>query len=253
MPPTTTEEAKDCIGAFDVAAVPHDLWPLVFAFLPPGDVVLTVPRVSKVLAAAAAPHAADVRAGVAAMQDRALQAVPVKHKSFPVPLWALQEAWPQLTGEQRMLAATRAAFHGDLAALRWALPQLYSDDMLCCAAAAAGGQLEVLQWARAQQPPCPWDERTCWAAAEGGHLNVLQWARAQEPPCPWDAWTCFAAAKGDHLAVLQWARAQQPPCPWSVRACYALASLAATATATATAEWIHAQIRAQAALESIGF
>jgi hypothetical protein len=28
----------------------------------------------------------------------------------------------------------------------------------CCALAAKGGHLEALQWARAQEPPCPWSE-----------------------------------------------------------------------------------------------
>ena len=51
-----------------------------------------------------------------------------------------------------------------------------------CMFAARSGQLEVLQWARANG--CPWDRWTCTAAAKGGHLEVLQWARANG--CPWD-------------------------------------------------------------------
>jgi hypothetical protein len=62
----------------------------------------------------------------------------------------------------------------------------------------------VLQWARAQQPPCPWDKETCEAAADGGHLAVLQWARAQEPPCPWDAKRCCR----NDAATKEWVRAQ---------------------------------------------
>ena len=45
------------------------------------------------------------------------------------------------------------------------------------------GDLNALQ-VRSQDPPCPWDERTCSFAAEGGHLDVLQWARSHDPPCP---------------------------------------------------------------------
>jgi hypothetical protein len=76
----------------------------------------------------------------------------------------------------------------------------------------------LLKWVRAQDPPCPWDERTCAYAAKQvwslecvvgagpssrpslfvlgmrehvhmllskyGHLNVLlERARAQDPPC----------------------------------------------------------------------
>jgi len=43
---------------------------------------------------------------------------------------------------------------------------------------------------------------TCEGAAENGHLDVLQWARAQDPPCPWDAGFSKAAAKYGHLDVL---------------------------------------------------
>jgi len=48
------------------------------------------------------------------------------------------------------------------------------------------GYLDVLQWLRAQDPPCPWDFRVCYYAAETGHLDVLQWIRAQDPPCDWN-------------------------------------------------------------------
>jgi hypothetical protein len=62
-------------------------------------------------------------------------------------------------------------------------------------AAGEQGRLALLRWARAQAPPCPWDERTCTAAVRSGYLTVLQWARAQAPPCPWDERTCYAAAE----------------------------------------------------------
>lgn len=60
------------------------------------------------------------------------------------------------------------------------------------------GQLEVLQWARANG--CPWNVSTCSGAANGGHLEVLRWARANDCPC--DDLTCaFAfAALGGHLS-----------------------------------------------------
>jgi hypothetical protein len=137
-------------------------------------------------------------------------------KTLSIPLWALQEAWPQLDGLQRKRAAIRAAFHGDLAVLRWAMPRLANTYGMkaVCEAAAAGGQLDALQCAL--ELGCPWNLSTCTAAARAGHLAVLQWARAQQPPCPWSERTCIAAAGGGHLAVLQWLRAQQPPCPWDV-------------------------------------
>ena len=88
-----------------------------------------------------------------------------------------------------------------------------------CDYAAVHGFLFLLQWARTQNPPCPWDNLTCEKAAKGGHLNVLQWLRAQVPPCPWDEYTCTYAAENGHLDILKWARAQDPPCPWNERTC----------------------------------
>jgi hypothetical protein len=36
-------------------------------------------------------------------------------------------------------------------------------------------------------------------------LALLQWLRAQDPPCPWDADTCYAAAGAEgHTDVLEW-------------------------------------------------
>ena len=256
------------------AALPPGVLARICSLLPPGDALLTVPRLNTALAAAGAPRAAQLRQEAeAAAQKATLFDASAAFKSFSVPLWALQEAWPQLEASQRMRAVARAAFHGDLTTLRWALPQQGNDGALYCAAAAAGGQLKalqftrrldcawevedpdwpwaknagvaaasgghlaVLQWARAQQPPCPWDALTCTAAAEGGHLAVLQWARSQPPPCPWDESTCTAAAYGGHLAVLQWARAQQPPCPWDEETC----RLAARQGQLAALEWLRAQ------------
>jgi len=79
--------------------------------------------------------------------------------------------------------------------------------------AAVGGHQEVLQWLRAQDPPCPWGKGTCYSAAKGGHVHVLEWLRAQDPPCPWEG-TCTGAAVAGHVHVLEWLRAQDPPCPW---------------------------------------
>ena len=60
-----------------------------------------------------------------------------------------------------------------------------------CAYAAAGGQLEVLQWLRAEG--CPWDWSTCHGAVHYSHVEVLRWAR--ENGCPWTAWTRDTAAE----------------------------------------------------------
>ena len=82
------------------------------------------------------------------------------------------------------------------------------------ARAALGGHLAVLQWLRAQDPPCPWGKYTCANAAKRGHLEVLKWLRAQDPPCPWDRFTCAGAAASGYLEVLQWLRAQDKKVLW---------------------------------------
>jgi hypothetical protein len=98
----------------------------------------------------------------------------------------------------------RAAYGGHLAMLRCfratdALPW----EANICIAASKGGRVEVLQWLRAQHPPCPWNEDTCAYAADSGHLEMLQWLRAQDPPCPWDINGCLEAAAGK-VEVQQW-------------------------------------------------
>jgi hypothetical protein len=117
-----------------------------------------------------------------------------------------------------------AAFHGQLAVLRWLRDPARACpwDKWTCTWAAEGGHLALLQWARLEaNPPCPWDEDTCREAAEKGHLAMLQWARTvADPPCPWDEWTCACAAEKGHLALLQWARTvADPPCPWNEQTC----------------------------------
>ena len=79
-------------------------------------------------------------------------------------------------------------------------------------AAVAGGILGVvkLMWNRSEGK-ITWDKHVCISAAENGHLDVLQWARAQDPPCPWDEWACMYAGQNGHLDVLQWARSQGAP------------------------------------------
>ncbi|GBF93561.1 hypothetical protein Rsub_06281 [Raphidocelis subcapitata] len=267
MPPTTRAAARAHAAAAVTAALPNDLLARICSFLPSGDAITTVPRLNKAWAAAAAPRVAELRKVARALREEALRTPWLggwDYATLSVPLWALQEAWPQLTGGRRKLATARAAFHGDLATLRWALPQRDDDGWLHCAAAAAGDQLEalqcaralgcgwgsnvcgqaarsghlaVLQWLRAQQPPCHWDSVTCTDAAGDGHLAVLQWLRAQQPPCPWSDLTCREAAQGGHLAVLQWARAQQPPCPWNKETCGA----AAQGGHLAVLQWLRAQ------------
>lgn len=77
-------------------------------------------------------------------------------------------------------------------------------DVHVCEKAAQYGRVELLQWLREQDPPCPWDVGTCKSAAAYGHLELLQWLRAQNPPCPWDTSVFITAATYSFMHILQW-------------------------------------------------
>ena len=49
--------------------------------------------------------------------------------------------------------------------------------------AARSGNLELVQWLRAEG--CPWNRRTCYWAVMEGHVEVLRWVR--QNGCPWTA------------------------------------------------------------------
>ena len=54
-----------------------------------------------------------------------------------------------------------------------------------CAYAASSGNLPLLVQARAAN--YPWDWRTYLYASEQPDCGLVEWARAQNPPCPWMA------------------------------------------------------------------
>jgi len=64
------------------------------------------------------------------------------------------------------------------------------------------GHLQVLQWLRAQTPPCPWNESACAAAAQGGHFEVLQWLNMQG--CSWDYETFHSAVTYGRFKMMSW-------------------------------------------------
>ena len=76
-----------------------------------------------------------------------------------------------------------------------------------CMFAARSGQLEVLQWARANG--CLWNGETCYWAATGGHLEILQWARANG--CPWNEDTIANAGHNVYDDVVIRAKANGAP------------------------------------------
>ena len=67
----------------------------------------------------------------------------------------------------------------------------------------------MLAWARGQG--CEWDARTTASAAAHDHVECLQWLRAQEPPCPWDERLCDWAIHNGSWAAVRWARSQGCP------------------------------------------
>eukprot|EP00611_Tribonema_gayanum_P006610 TRINITY_DN1588_c0_g3_i1.p1 TRINITY_DN1588_c0_g3~~TRINITY_DN1588_c0_g3_i1.p1 ORF type:complete len:113 (+),score=11.93 TRINITY_DN1588_c0_g3_i1:53-391(+) len=94
--------------------------------------------------------------------------------------------------------------------------------------AGRAGDLDILQWLRAQG--CPWDGRICAEAVVNGHLELLQWARANG--CPWNGenlmtldflvWVDGTCSKSlvNALSAVEWALANGCPCSDNSRAEY---------------------------------
>jgi hypothetical protein len=97
--------------------------------------------------------------------------------------------------------------------LAWALEIGMPGGVVLCRKAAGLGRVDILQWLRAQEPPCLCDASVCVAAAGNGEMEVLKWLRAQEPPCEWDETSCTAAVLGGQPEALRWLLSQNPPCP----------------------------------------
>jgi hypothetical protein len=166
-------EAQPSLAA--TAALPPDVMAHVFALLPFNDQHMTVALLCK----AWHDWALRQRGGSTSFRPEPRQALPAH---------AVQDAWDA-----------------------WDVWPLRGDLMRrgVLVHAARTGDLQLLQWLRAQDPPCPWDEWACTYAAAGGHLGVLQWLRAQSPPCPWWLSGVLGEAQAHrHHAVAQWLQAQ---------------------------------------------
>ena len=96
----------------------------------------------------------------------------------------------------------RAVTLGDIGLIRWIcndhlkqiqyLPSGYSFfHPVACTYAARLSNIEILQFLRGLQPPCPWDKGACFDAVKYGERVNLEWLRNQSPPCPWDSSICF--------------------------------------------------------------
>lgn len=68
--------------------------------------------------------------------------------------------------------------------------------------------IALLSWL-AEHCGLEFDEYACGLAAAYGQLSTLQWLRARDPPCPWNELTCRYAIAGDEgqpsIDVLRWA------------------------------------------------
>ncbi len=128
---------------------------------------------------------------------------------------------------QQTYALSRAVVRGHQPVAEWLRslhpPCPWNADVLSAATHPSAGGLAMLQWMR-QQPPCPWDESCTAQAAKWGNMQALQWMRAQDPPCPWDAQCYITFACRGNLPALQWLRSQKPACPWN-KSCTRLAAM----------------------------
>ena len=73
--------------------------------------------------------------------------------------------------------------------------------------------LEVLWWARSQDPPCPRNACVCSLSVMDDDLDVLQWVRAQDPLCSWDVTTSRNGSLSGKVSLFLWLRPQDIPCP----------------------------------------
>lgn len=111
----------------------------------------------------------------------------------------------------------QAAKHGNISSLEWLRLKKFRWNDQTISAAVAHGHLHVIQWLRAQDPPCPWSYWCCTVAASSGQLDILEWLRAQEPPCPLDPEICYSVARTEHIHILQWIRIHEPSSFWDRR------------------------------------
>lgn len=113
--------------------------------------------------------------------------------------------------------------------------------------------LPLLQWLRAQDPPCPWNANVTNTAATKGFLEILDWSYSEgcplskgvcseaasnghldclqygynhrensvssitrnPSPMTWNTYVCRYAAQNGHLDCLQFVRSCDTPCPWN--------------------------------------
>jgi hypothetical protein len=99
-----------------------------------------------------------------------------------------------------------AARWGHLHVLEW----LYSLNLSCVTdeetwyLALEGGNLDLIMWLK--ERGCVYlTERSCLVATEANNVELLQWLRSQNPPCPWNRSECLSLAREfENGEVLEW-------------------------------------------------
>jgi hypothetical protein len=129
--------------------------------------------------------------------------------------WWMEQAHVKVDKDCLGYLGIAAAFAGAMRILK----NIVRHRSLCkldalCDSAARGGQMDVVQWLRAEG--CPWSRQMCGKAVEGGHLEVLQWVR--ERGCPWEGEELMSdiAARTGHLEILKWVCSRGYSCGKSV-------------------------------------
>jgi hypothetical protein len=141
--PATEEQESDDL---------HTIAQLVFPHLPLSVQAITLPALSK--AWKAWTDGQDAKERTLQEADREfvfVDGVWIDVPLFFVPLWAAQQREQQLSDEQKRRFQLRAVAHGDVGAAAWFGVANVTPDhgARLCQMAARSGQLDALQWLRA--------------------------------------------------------------------------------------------------------
>lgn len=102
-----------------------------------------------------------------------------------------------------MFMYSDAASSNQVAVLEWlrqqGCPMDFTSIGLEIDAAARVGNLPMIAWLRNYS--CPWGQDACYYAVIHEDLELLQWLRAQTPPCPWGPHDLLEVANPE---VTQW-------------------------------------------------
>ena len=105
----------------------------------------------------------------------------------------------------------RAAFHGNLEALKYCVANKCPIGTGACANAAENGHLACLKYLH-EEAKAPWDLGTAIWAAENGHLHILQYL-VERKFDQYSVYACWYAAKYGHLDCLKYLH-ETAKAPW---------------------------------------